>query len=479
MKDLSLIEIIQRIQSKQTTPEQVWDYFQGRIAKYDTKIKSFNYINKNGLQSDINTPLAGAPIGVKDIFCETGVPTTCASKMLANFVPPYNASVIQKLQDAGFSSLGKLNMDEFAMGSTSESSYFQTTLNPYGTQRIPGGSSGGSAAAVAAGLCPASLGTDTGGSIRQPASMCNVVGFKPSYGRNSRFGVIPMASSLDCPGTFTKTVQDAGLLYDIMNGFDPKENTTIEGKDRIDPKIWETKDLHGVKVGVPKEYFEEGLDIGVKNVISEAIETLKKLGAEIKEISLPMTKYAIATYYILMPAEVSTNLGRLDGLRYGHTSEKAYASMDEFYENNRGEGFGDEAQRRIILGSYVLSAGFYDAYYKKAGQIRTLIIEDFKKAFAEVDVIVSPVSPNVAWKVGEKIDDPVKMYLSDAYTIPASLAGLPGISVPAGFAESQDEEKEMLPVGLQILSAQFADQKVLEVAHVFEQATQFAKQSPK
>lgn len=288
-----------------------------------------------------------------------------------------------------------------------------------------------------------------------------------------------MASSLDCPGTFTKTVQDAGLLYDIMNGFDPKENTTIEGKDRIDPKIWETKDLRGVKVGVPKEYFEEGLDIGVKNVISEAIETLKKLGAEIKEISLPMTKYAIATYYILMPAEVSTNLGRLDGLRYGHTSEKAYASMDEFYENNRGEGFGDEAQRRIILGSYVLSAGFYDAYYKKAGQIRTLIIEDFKKAFAEVDVIVSPVSPNVAWKVGEKIDDPVKMYLSDAYTIPASLAGLPGISVPAGFAESQDEEKEMLPVGLQILSAQFADQKVLEVAHVFEQATQFAKQSPK
>ncbi|MDP5038992.1 MAG: Asp-tRNA(Asn)/Glu-tRNA(Gln) amidotransferase subunit GatA [Candidatus Gracilibacteria bacterium] len=480
MKDLSLIEIIDLIKSGKKNKKEVFDYFLNRIEKYDSKINSYNFVNKNGL-SDLgdDSILAGVPIGVKDIFCENGVTTTCSSKMLENFIPPYDATVIKNLKEAGFSSLGKLNMDEFAMGSTSESSYTKKTFNPWGNNRIPGGSSGGSAAAVAAGLCPASLGTDTGGSIRQPASMCNVVGFKPSYGRNSRYGVIPMASSLDCPGTLTKTVRDAGLLYEIMNGNDELENTSIEQKDIINPKIWETKDLKGVKVGIPKEYFEEGLDLGVKEVILNAIEKLKELGAEVKEISLPMTKYAIATYYILMPAEVSTNLGRLDGLRYGHISDKKYSSMDEFYQNNRGEGFGDETQRRIILGSYVLSAGFYDAYYKKAGQIRTLIMQDFEKAFEEVDIIVGPTSPNVAWKIGEKIDDPIKMYLSDAYTIPASLAGLPGICVPAGFASSDDKEKEELPVGLQILAAQFKDQKVLEVAHVFEQATGYGKINPK
>lgn len=478
MKNLSLIQIIENIKSWKTTSKQVWDYFITRIEKYDSKIWAYNFINKNGLNEDINLPLAWVPIWIKDIFCEIGIPTTCASKMLENFKPPYDATVIKHLKNAWFSSIGKLNMDEFAMWSTTESSFFKKTINPWGIKRIPGGSSWGSAAWVAAWLCPAALGTDTGWSIRQPASMCNVVGFKPSYGRNSRFWVIPMASSLDCPGTLTKTVRDAGLLYDIMNGNDEKEDTSLAKKDIIDPKIWEKTDLKWVKIGLPREYFEQWIDIGVKNTILEAVEKCRELWAEIIDISLPMTKYAIATYYILMPAEVSTNLWRLDGLRYGYSSSKPYADMQEFYMNNRGEGFWEEAQRRSILGSYVLSAWFYDSYYKKAGQMRTLIIEDFKKAFEKVDVIISPVSPNVAWKIWEKIDDPIKMYLSDAYTIPASLAWLPWISVPAWFAQSEDTEKELLPVWLQILAPQFEDQRVLKVAHVYEQATQFWKKNP-
>ncbi len=478
MKDLSLIEIIEKIKSKETTPEKVWDYFLWRIEKFDSQIWAYNFVNKNGLNNDTNSVLAGAPIWIKDIFCETGIPTTCSSKMLENFIPPYDATVIKNLKNAWFSSIGKLNMDEFAMGSTTENSAFKNTLNPWGTARIPGWSSWGSAAAVAAWLCPAALGTDTGWSIRQPASMCNVVGFKPSYGRNSRYGVIPMASSLDCPGTLTKTVRDAWLLYDVMNGGDVLENTSIDGKDTINPSIWEKKDVKWLKVGLPKEYFEEGIDAGVKEVIMQAVEKFKELWAEIVDISLPMTKYAIATYYIIVPAEVSTNLGRLDGLRYGYTSDKSYSSMNDFYLHNRWEGFGEEAQRRSILWAYVLSAWFYDAYFKKAWQIRTLIIEDFKKAFDEVDVIISPVVPSVAWKIGEKIDDPLKNYLADAYTIPASLAGLPGISVPAWFAVSEDNEKELLPVGVQILAPQFQDEKVLEVAHVFEQATQYGKKNP-
>ena len=478
MKDLSLIEIIDQIKTWKTTSEEVFQYFLKRIEKYDEKVQSFNFVNTSGLTQNTDTVLAGAPIGIKDIFCETGIPTTCGSKMLEGFLPPYDATVIQHLKEAGMSSIGKLNMDEFAMGSTCETSYYRKTLNPWGTNRIPGGSSGWSAAAVAAGLVPAALGTDTGWSIRQPASMCNVVGFKPSYGRLSRFGVIPMASSLDCPGMFTKTVKDSGLLYDIMNGYDPKEHTSLNAKDIINPEIWSKKDLKWIKVGIPKEYFEEWLDEWVKTTVLEAINKLRELWAEIKEISLPMTKYWVATYYIIMPAEVSTNLARFDWIRYGHNSDLPYANMDELYENNRGEWFGDEVQRRIILGSYVLSAWFYDAYFKKAWQIRTLIIEEFKKAFEEVDVIVSPASPSVAWKLGEKSDDPVKMYLSDAYTIPASLAWLPGISIPCGFATSEDAEKELLPVGLQILWAQFDDQKVLEVAHVYEQATTWHKQNP-
>lgn len=477
-KDLSLIEIIEKIKSKEVTREDVFDYFLKRIEKYDDKVNCFNFVNKEWLNTS-DWLLSWVPVWVKDIFCETWIPTTCSSNMLRDFIPPYNSTVIENLYKEGMSSIWKVTMDEFAMGSTNETSALKKAINPWGLNRIPWGSSWGSAAAVAAWLVPAALWTDTWWSIRQPASMCNVVWFKPSYGRNSRYGVMAMSSSLDTPWTLTKTVKDSALLYDIMNWYDEKEATSLPWKDKIDDKIWETKDLKWVKIWVPKEYFEVGLDAWVKQRIDEAIEKLRELWAEIKEISLPMTKYAISTYYIIMPAEVSTNLSRYDGIRFGHNSEKPYGSMDELFINNRTEGFWAEVQRRIVLWSYVLSAGFYDAYYKKATQIRTLIIEDFNKAFEEVDVIVSPVSPNVAWKSWEKIDDPVKMYLSDAYTIPASLAWLPGISVPAWFAESEDEEKENLPVWLQFLTPRMQEQKLFEVSYVYEQATKFAeKQAP-
>ena len=466
----SILELKGLIDSGELTQQQVWEYFMNRAQTLDTEILSFQGFHEDGFQES-DEILSWIPLGIKDIFCEARRTTTGSSKMLENFVPPYDSTVIKNLKNAGMSSLGKLKMDEFAMWSSWENSAFGPTKNPHGTERIPGGSSSWSAAAVAAGLVPAALGTDTGWSLRQPASMCGVVGFRPSYGRNSRFGVMPMASSFDCPGTITQTVRDAGLLYDIMNGEDQHENTTLPGKDVINSKIWETQNLKWIKIGIPKEYFEEGLDAGVKQSIEKAIEKMKELGAEIKEISLPMTQYAIAAYYIIVPAEVSTNLARLDGIRYGHNSELPNESLEEIYLHNRGEGLGDEPKRRSILGSYVLSAGFYDAYYKKAAQVRTLIIEDFEKAFAEVDVIMWPVSPSVAWKIWEKWEDPLKMYLADSYTVPASLAGLPGMSIPCGFAESQDSEKESLPVGLQIIGPQLWEEKLFEIAHVYEQAT--------
>jgi len=478
-KDLSLEQLIDDIKSKKITKEEVFQYFLKRIEKYDDKIKSFNYVNENWLNSNTqDTIFQWVPIGVKDIFCENWIPTTSASNMLKDFIPPYDSTVIANLTREWISSIWKVNMDEFAMWSTSESSAINTTYNPWGNNRIPWGSSGGSAASVAAWLVPAALWTDTGWSIRQPASMCNVVWFKPSYGRNSRYWVMSMASSLDCPWTLTKTVKDSALLYDVMNGYDEKENTSLTWKDLIDPSIWDKKDLKWYKIWVPKEYFEEWLDEWVKLRIEEAINKLKELWAEIKEVSLPMTKYAIATYYIIMPAEVSTNLSRYDWIRFWHNSREAYSSTDELFMNNRWEWFWDEAKRRIVLGSYVLSAWFYDAYFKKATQIRTLIIDDFNKAFEEVDAIVSPVSPNVAWKSWEKVNDPVKMYLSDAYTIPASLAWLPGISVPAWFAESEDSEKELLPVWLQILTPRLKEEKLFEIANVYEQATKFWEKNP-
>lgn len=477
LKDLSLEQIIKNIESKKYTREEVFDYFLNRIEKYDEKVNAFNFVNKEWLNKN-DWVLSWLPIAVKDIFCEKWIKTTCSSNMLKNFVSPYDSTVIKNLKQEWASSLWKVTMDEFAMWSTNESSVLKKAINPWWTNRIPWWSSWWSAAAVSAWLAPAALWTDTGWSIRQPASMCNVVWFKPSYGRNSRYWVMAMASSLDCPWTLTKTVKDSAILYNIMNGYDDKENTSLPWKDIIDDKIWETKDLKWYKIWVPKEYFEEWLDDWVREVIESSINKLKDLWAEIKEISLPMTKYGIATYYIIMPAEVSTNMSRYDGLRFGHSSSKPYSSTEELFMNNRAEGFWDEVKRRIVLWSYVLSAWFYDAYFKKATQIRTLIIKDFEKAFEEVDAIVSPVSPNVAWKAWEKIDDPVKMYLSDAYTIPPSLAWLPGISVPAGFAYSEDEEKELLPVWMQLLTPRLEEQRLFEIAHVFEQNTKHWEKFP-
>lgn len=465
----SIVELREMIERKECTGKEIWEYFIARNEKYNPEIGAF--LNILWTHRDSTGPLAGIPLGIKDIFCEVWIPTSGASKMLENFIPPYESTITKKLKEAWAQSFGKCNMDEFAMGSSGENSAFWSTKNPHGTERIPWGSSSGSAAAVAAWLIPTALWTDTGWSIRQPASMCGIVWFKPSYGRNSRYGVMPMASSLDCPGTFTYTVRDAALLYDIMNGYDEYEGTSLPGHDEINTKIWNTQDLRWIKIGIPKEYMSEWIDAWVKEKILEAAQKIKELGAEIVDISLPMTKYAIAAYYIICPAEVSTNLARLDGIRYGYNSSDTRENLEEIYLQNRGQGLWKEPERRSILWSYVLSAWFYDAYFRKAAQIRTLIIEDFRKAFESVDAIISPVSPSVAWKLGEKSEDPLKMYLADAFTIPASLAGLPGMSLPCGYARSEDDEGELLPVWLQLLTPQFHEEQLFEIAHVYEQAT--------
>ena len=471
-KDLSLEEIIKKIKSCETTNKEVFNYFLKRIKKYDNKLKVFNFIDEVwSKETSKEKILAWIPIAVKDIFAEKWKLTTWSSKMLKNFIPPYDATVISKLKECWMISIWKLNMDEFAMWTTWENSRFKNTLNPWWTNRIPWGSSSWSAAAVAAWLVPAALWTDTWWSLRQPASMCWVVWFKPSYWRNSRYWVFPMASSLDCPWTITKTVKDAWILYEIMNWEDEKENTTIPWKDIIDKKIWKPPDLKWFKIWLPKEYFEEGLDTWVKNKIKEAVEKMKELWAKIKQISLPMTKYAIAAYYIIVPAEVSTNLARLDWIRYWYDSGKIHESLNEIYLNNRWEWLWYETKRRTIIWSHVLSSGFYDAYFTKASKIRTLIIEDFDKAFNEIDAIISPVSPSVAWKIWEKIDDPLKLYLADIFTVPASLAWLPWISVPCGFTESEDEQKEKLPVWLQILAPRLQEQRLLEIANIYEKNT--------
>ncbi len=468
LKDMSLEEIISKIKSSEITKKEVFDYFLARIKKYDKKLGTFNFINENWLNENSQWILSWIPMWIKDLYCEKWIPTTGASKMLENFIPPYESTLTEKLKKAWMSSIWKTNMDDSAMWSSWENSSFRNTLNPWGKNRVPWWSSSGSAVAVASWLIPIALWTDTWWSIRQPSSLCWVVWFRPSYGRNSRYWVIPMASSLDCPWTFTKTVKDAALLYNIMNWEDPKENTTIPWKDEIDEKIWETEGLKWIKLWVPKEYFEEWLDEWVRKTIMEAIEHMKKLWAEIVEVSLPMTKYAMAAYYIIVPAEVSTNLARLDGIRYGHNSKENKSSLEEIYLANRWEWLWDEPKRRSIIWSYVLSSGFYDAYFIKASKVRTLIIEDFNKAFSKVDALLTPVSPEVAWKLWEKAEDPLKLYLADAYTVPSALAWLPWISIPCGFAESEDEEKEMLPVWLQILAPRLNEQKLFEIANVYE-----------
>ena len=414
--------------------------------------------------------LAGIPLAVKDVICTKGIRTTCGSKILANFVPPYDATVARQLKEAGAVLLGKTNMDEFAMGSSNENSAFGPTRNPWNLNHIPGGSSGGSAAAVAADACIAAIGTDTGGSIRQPASHCGVVGLKPTYGRVSRFGLVAFASSLDQIGPLTKDVTDAALLLNIIAGYDGRDSTSVP-RDVPDFTQSLVEGLKGITVGIPREYFTDGLAPEVERAVRDAVKTLETLGARSIQVSLPHTEYGVAAYYIIAPAEASSNLARYDGVKYGHRDREGKTLM-EMYRKSRSEGFGAEVKRRIMLGTYVLSAGYYDAYYKKALQVRTLIREDFVKAFKECQVLITPVAPTAAFQLGEKMDDPLQMYLSDVFTLPASLAGIPGMSIPCGFSN------QGLPIGLQVLAPHFEEGLVLKVGYNFEQNTDFHRRRP-
>ncbi len=414
--------------------------------------------------------LAGVPLGLKDILCTKGIETTCASKILKGYIPFYDATVIQRLKERDGVFLGKLNMDEFAMGSSTENSGFQITRNPWDLDRIPGGSSGGSAAAVAADECVAALGTDTGGSIRQPAACCGVVGLKPTYGRVSRYGLVAFASSLDQIGPITKDVEDCAILMNAICGYDPCDSTSVNVEVPDYRQSLKT-DVKGIRVGIPEEYFIEGMDPEVERSVRDAIDSLRKWGAEIQTISLPHTEYAVAIYYIIATAEASSNLARYDGVKYGFRS-KGYRDLMEMYTETRAKGFGKEVKRRIILGTYVLSAGYYEAYYRKASQVRTLMRKDFEEAFQKVDVIVAPTAPTPAFRIGEKTEDPLQMYLSDIHTIPVNLAGIPAISIPCGFS------RQGLPIGLQIMGKHFDEGLLLRVAYSFEQNTDFHLRKP-
>ncbi len=420
--------------------------------------KSIDEKIKNG---ETILPLEGIPIGIKDNICICGEKTTCASKILENFISPYDATVIRRLKENGLIFIGKTNMDEFAFGSSTENSYFGPTHNPWDLERVPGGSSGGSAAAVAANETILALGSDTGGSIRQPAAFCGVVGLKPTYGRVSRFGLVAFASSLDQIGPIAKDVTDSALLLNVIAGYDPLDSTSVN-KPTPDFTHALIPEVKGIKIGIPKEYFISGIEPEVGKNIKGAIKLLEEAKADIEEISLPHTEYGIATYYIVATAEASANLARFDGIRYGYRSKNS-KTLTELYENSRAEGFGAESKRRIMLGTYVLSAGYYDAYYLKGQRARTLIKEDFDRAFEKVDAILTPISPSTAFKIGERIKDPLKMYLSDIFTISANLAGIPGISIPCGFSQQK------LPVGLQILAPVFGEEKIFQIAFALEQ----------
>ncbi len=417
-----------------------------------------------------NAPLlTGVPIAHKDIFCTQGIKTSCGSKMLDNFIAPYNATVVEKLHAAGTVTLGKLNMDEFAMGSSNETSFYGAVHNPWATNTVPGGSSGGSAAAVAARLIPGATGTDTGGSIRQPAALCGITGLKPTYGRVSRYGMIAYASSLDQGGPMTQTAEDAALMLQAMAGFDPKDSTSVE-LEVPDYSAGLNDSLAGLKIGLPKEFFDDALNSNMATVIESAINEYKKMGAQVIEVSMPNLKLAIPAYYVIAPAECSANLSRMDGVRFGYRCADP-ADLNDMYIRSRGEGFGTEVKRRILVGTYALSAGYYDAYYIKAQKIRRLISDDFNKALEQVDVIMGPVSPTPAFGIGEKTSDPIEMYLADIYTIAINLAGLPAMSIPAGFIDNK-------PVGLQIIGNYFAEAKLLNVAHQYQQVTDWHQQTP-
>ncbi|MCG2712679.1 MAG: Asp-tRNA(Asn)/Glu-tRNA(Gln) amidotransferase subunit GatA [Candidatus Omnitrophica bacterium] len=476
---LTAHELLKLLSGNEVSPEEAAAAYLKRIEAVDKKLNSFVHIDPDEVIRKAKKikggRLKGLPIAVKDNFCVRDQLTTCASRILKSFRPPYNATVIDRLEQEGALILGKLNMDEFAFGSSCETSCYGPTRNPWNTDYAPGGSSGGSAASVAARLTPWSLGSDTGGSIRQPASLCGVAGLKPTYGRVSRYGLIAFASSLDQIGPLTQNVEDAALLMNIISGYDKKDSTSVNIAVPDYLKSF-TGDIKGIKIGIPKEYFISGIDSEVKDAVTKAIAVLKKLGASIEEISLPHTEYAVAAYYIVAPGEASSNLARFDGMHYGHrtTNLKKYSesALIDMYCKTRGEGFGDEAKRRILLGTYVLSSGYYDAYYLKALKVRTKIAEDFSKAFKNFDCIVTPTSPTGAFKLGEKTNDPLSMYLSDIFTISANLSGIPAMSVPCGFTSNN------LPVGLQILGKPFDEEMLFKVAHAYQSQTDWHTRIP-
>ncbi len=480
MYQLTLAEIARGLADKQFSSEELTCSLLARIAQLDPQLNSFITVTDELALTQAkaadgrraageNGALLGAPIGHKDLFCTQDVLTSCASKILTGFKAPYNATVVDKLAAAGAVTLGKLNMDEFAMGSANESSHYGAVKNPWDLTRVPGGSSGGSAAAVAARLLPAATGTDTGGSIRQPAALTNLTGIKPTYGRVSRWGMIAYASSLDQGGPLARTAEDCALMLHAMAGFDAKDSTSVD--QPVDDYLAAlSQPLNGLRIGLPKEYFGTGLDARIGEKVMAVVDELKKLGATVKEISLPNMQHAIPAYYVIAPAEASSNLSRFDGVRFGYRCENP-VNLEDLYKRSRGEGFGAEVKRRIMVGTYALSAGYYDAYYLKAQKIRRLIKNDFVAAFNDVDVILGPTTPNLAWKLGEKNSDPVAAYLEDIYTITANLAGIPGLSMPAGFVDG-------LPVGVQLLAPYFQEGRLLNVAHQYQQVTDWHTQAP-
>src|SRR5881398_1455181 len=478
---LTLHELKEKFTKGEVTARDIVSAYSLRINQVEPKVKAYITLVKESamaqaeaLDQKLKTwrrtmPLMGMPLAIKDNICTEGVLTTCASRILGAFVPPYDATVIARLRGQGYLLLGKTNLDEFAMGSSTENSGFGPSRNPWNLSRVPGGSSGGSAAAVAADECAAAVGSDTGGSIRQPAACCGVVGLKPTYGRVSRYGLVAFASSLDQIGPITKDVTDAALMMNVLSGHDPSDSTSADVPVPDYLKALK-ENLRGMKVGVPLEFFAEGLDPEVELAVRTAIIQMQALKAEIKEISLPMTKYAIAAYYLIATAEASSNLARYDGVKYGHRAKEK--GLMEMYMKTRQEGFGAEVKRRIMLGTYAMSAGYYDAYYGKAQAVRTLIKRDFDEAFKEVDVIVTPTMPTPAFKLGEKIQDPLQMYLSDIYTISVNLAGLPAVSLPCGLSSGK------LPIGLQVIGRPFEEEKVLRAAYAYEQATEWHLRRP-
>jgi aspartyl-tRNA(Asn)/glutamyl-tRNA(Gln) amidotransferase subunit A len=475
---LSVSELQQKLRAREVSPPEVLTALEERIACVEPRVHG--YLSRNfeaarllAESADVSLPLGGVPIAIKDVINVRGEPCTCGSQILRGYISNYDATVIAKLRAAGAIPFGRTNMDEFAMGSSTENSSYQKTLNPWDATRIPGGSSGGSAAVVAADEAFAALGSDTGGSIRQPAALCGCVGLKPSYGRVSRFGLVAFASSLDQIGPFTKCVRDSGLLLNVISGRDPQDSTSLDAPAPDFTGLL-GRDLKGIKLGMPKEYFIEGIDPQVDQAVRAAIRQYEALGAEIVEVSLPNTEHAVGVYYIVATAEASANLARFDGVRYGHRAENVKGLLDH-YGRTREEGFGPEVKRRIILGTYVLSSGYYDAYYLRAQKVRTLIRRDFTAAFEKVDAIICPTSPEVAFRIGERSGDPLKMYLADVFTIAANLAGICGISLPCGFAQI---EGKALPIGLQLLGKPFEEAQLLQIAHAYEQATDWHKARP-